>query len=374
MPGRDRFEASALAVLHSTALAIAGVTIPLHAISAGLGVPVVGALVATSATGQIVTRLGMSWLLRVVPDRTLLIVSALCAGVSCGTLALSQHIAVFLIALLIQGAARALFWTASQTHAIRLSSSAVGGVASVGVPAGVGGLVGALLAGGLISVTSTTATMGVAATVAIFGVAPGLLLKRLPPFVRSKSHDLRSRPAWRRDGVHYACWTNATAGAWRGIIDSYVPLLLVFAGQSAFVIGLLVAVTNLAVLVSSTVAAPLYRSFPRALLPIALAFSGGGIAAISGLAPVAPAAGIALAVSGLGVGIVQTVSPAIASEAVDPNDRGSALTSTGTFRAVAQLATPAAMGGMLLVAPLSVAFAVAGVVVALPALARRRHR
>jgi MFS family permease len=86
---------------------------------------------------------------------------------------------------------------------------------------------------------------------------------------------------------------------------------------------------------------------------------------VAGLAWLAAAV---LALSGLGAGALQTVGPAVATDAVHPEERGEAIAATGAFRAAALFGAPLAVAGAIAVAPLAAAMAVTGVILALPAL------
>lgn len=86
-------------------------------------------------------------------------------------------------------------------------------------------------------------------------------------------------------------------------------------------------------------------------------------------------AGLALTVSGLGAGALQTLGPAVASSAVHPEERGDVIALTGAFRAASLLVTPLAVAGLVAVVPLSTALAVVAAGMTLPiALTRRLRR
>lgn len=77
--------------------------------------------------------------------------------------------------------------------------------------------------------------------------------------------------------------------------------------------------------------------------------------------------GLALAVSGLGAGALQTVGPAVATDAVHPEERGEAIAATGAFRAAALFVAPLGAAAVVLVAPVGVALALGGVLIVAPA-------
>jgi MFS family permease len=82
---------------------------------------------------------------------------------------------------------------------------------------------------------------------------------------------------------------------------------------------------------------------------------------------------LVLALSGLGAGALQTVGPAVATDAVHPEERGEAIAAAGTFRAAALFAAPLAIAGAITVVPLAAAMAVVGVAIAAPALRATRR-
>lgn len=346
---------------------MASVALPLVAVRSGYSVGAVGVLTAASAVAQFSTRLMLGAAMRRWPDRYLVTAAALLLTLSNVSVGLSRSVVPFLLAELLQGIARACFWTGSQTHMVRRSAS-VRSLSVVNVSAAVGALIGPVLAG-VLSESSPVLALRVAAFVAASALVPSLLLERFPPFARS-THQAPS-PLWRRPGGSTGCWGSAVAGAWRGLLGSYVPVALQAAGQSAAVIGALAAVGNAAALLGSAAvgrlrSAPVRRTFLASLLA-----TGAGTAAIAATAGMAPVAGTALALSGLGVGALTVLSPAVATEAVEADRRGDAIVTTGIFRAGALFATPMAMAGLAGVIALGPAMAIIGAVLALPVVTLR---
>jgi hypothetical protein len=92
------------------------------------------------------------------------------------------------------------------------------------------------------------------------------------------------------------------------------------------------------------------------------------------MASMALAAAAALAVSGLGAGILQTVGPAIAADEVAAEERGDALALTGTYRAAALFLAPIGMAGLLLFIPLTASLIAAGLLITAPAAVPWRPR
>jgi MFS family permease len=79
-------------------------------------------------------------------------------------------------------------------------------------------------------------------------------------------------------------------------------------------------------------------------------------------------------ISGLGMGLLQTVGPALAAESVEENERGDAMAAVGLYRAGARFVAPFGVGALVLVMPLSHALVAAGALLALPAAYALRVR
>jgi MFS family permease len=365
--GSDRVLSALSIVLFGFALGTLSVVVPLLGVHAGYNPSEIGLLVAVAAVAQLVTRLCMGALMRRIPDRSFLVGSGMMIAVSCALLALSPVFMVFVASQLVQGAARAFFWTSSQTHAVRTSTSAVNGIRDVNLAAGVGALLGPAVAGYLWEV-SVQLPLVVGAVAGSIAVVPAALLIRFPPFAaRPPSRMGRDKRLWRRPGVNAACWMNAAAGAWKSLLDSYVPFALSLAGQPAAVIGILLSIANATVLVGSTLGGWVRSKGIRASLVTGVFATGLGLAAVGPFAGVIAPVAVALAVSGVGVGILQTVGPAIAAEKVHPEVRGDALALTGIFRATALFLSPMGMAGLVALAPVTAALLAAGLLITTPA-------
>jgi MFS family permease len=167
---------------------------------------------------------------------------------------------------------------------------------------------------------------------------------------------------------------NAAAGVWRSILDSYVPIALSLAGQPAAVIGLLLTTANAAMMAGSAASKWVRGRGIKASFAIGLLCAGLGLASLSPMASMALAAAAALAVSGLGAGILQTVGPAIAADEVAAEERGDALALTGTYRAAALFLAPIGMAGLLLFIPLTTSLIAAGLLITAPAAVPWRPR
>lgn len=354
-------------LLFSYSLGTLSVIVPLLAVSAGYTHSHVGLLVAVTAVAQLATRLLMGALLRIFADKWLLIAASLMIAASCVLILASHSLLVFALAQLAQGMARALFWTGSQTHAVRGSLPAVEALRNVNLAAGVGALLGPVAAGYLWGVSSQLPLL-VGAIAGCVTVIPLSLIVRFQPFAaRTSVSGVKEGHLWRRPGVDTACLMSVGAGAWRSLLDSYIPLALSLAGQPPAVIGVLLSMANAAVLAGSVAGGRVRSWGMKASLVAGVLTTGLGLAATGLLASFAGAAGAALALSGVGAGILQTVGPAIAAEVVHPEERGEALAVTGTFRASALFLVPFGMAGMVTFVPVTAAVLIAGLIVLAPA-------
>jgi MFS family permease len=364
MSRRDTVATAAGATVYSISLGVASVALPLLALDAGYTGVQVGILVAISAVTQMLGRIGMgSWMNRFA-DWTFVIAAISMLALSSGLAALSTAVVPFVVAHLLQGFSRAFFWTGTQTHAVRGDRPAVRGMAIVNLSSAVGLLLGPLVAG-VIGEISLPLALAVSAGLALLGLVPAALLDRLPPFAPPKGSS--QKRIWRRPGVDAGCWAGVSAGAWRGLLGSYVPVALAAARTSTGLIGILVSIANAAQLAGSAAVAKLGRRRLTQSLVIGAVAAGAGVGVVGFVAGNPFVAGLALAISGLGAGVLQTAGPAVAAESVHPEERGAVMAASGTFRAAALLASPLAAAGLVAVAPVSVALAVGGALILLPA-------
>jgi MFS family permease len=359
--------------LFSVALGMAIVVVPLLATASGYALGAVGFLIATSAVTQIAARAGMGVLMDRFRTRTFILASLLLLAASCVVLAVSQDFWAFIVSQLLQGAARAYFFTGTQTHVVRGSRPAVSALARMNVMNGVGLLIGPLVAG-LVGDVSLTAALYIAAAISGVAVFTGALLISYKPFTKPPPQPgITTRPMWQRPGVVTAGWMGATAGGWRGILNSYLAVLITEAGHSIPVAGAMMTLANLAALCGSAVATPLRRLGVGSSTLLGTVLAAGGIAAMALLVPNLTLACVFLCLSGLGGGILQTLGPALAAESVGPEERGRSIASIGTFRAVSLLLTPMGIGALVFVLPSpAVATAIVAVALGVPAMVTRR--
>lgn len=357
-------------VFFSMAQAMAAVVVPLLAVQAGHAPTTVGLIVALAAISQTIARLGMGRLMNFFPTKHFIVVAAALLAASCAVLAISHVMWAFVISQLLQGAARAYFWTGAQTHVVRASDSSVVALSKLNMMQGAGQLAGPLLAG-ILGVWSLPISLWVAAGFSAVAVVPAVMLIRFAPF-KKRTHDLSEAPRslWANPGIRIAGNMTGIAGGWRGILNSYLPVILSASGYGVHAVGILITVTNLSALGGSASAKWAQIRGPR------FSLGAGGLSAGLGLCMVAffpePVilAVLFLVISGWGAGVLQTVGPALSADSVDAEDRGRSIALIGTFRSVSLLLSPLIGAGLVFVMPsVAIATAVSGAIVATPALA-----
>lgn len=368
-PRREDILSQTTTFLFSVALGMATVLVPLVATAAGYPLGAVGFLVGVSAITQIIARAGMGALMDRFSTRTFILAALVLLAASCVILGVTDELWAFVVSQLLQGAARAYFFTGTQTHVVRATRPAVSALAIMNVTNGVGLLVGPLLAG-IIGASSLTLALFIAAGITGPALLSCAFIIRYEPFAKPRTDPVvKTVPVWRRPGVTTAGWMGATAGAWRGILNSYLPVLLTEAGHSIPVAGAMMTLANFAALAGSAVATPVRRAGVRLSATLSTAFAVGGIASMTFLTPHLVPAGAFLFISGVGAGLLQTLGPALATEAVGSEERGRAIASIGIFRAISLLVTPMSIGALIFVLPsAAVATAIVAVAVGIPAM------
>ena len=143
----DRPATLAAVFAFSLGLGIGTIAVPLVALAAGYDPPAVGFLAAVAATTQLGTRLVLPWALGRWRDRSLMIAGCLALAGMFGLLLTSTALPVFIAAQVLQGTARSMFWTSSQTHAVRGPGSSVRRLVDLNVAGNLGTLSGPAIAG-----------------------------------------------------------------------------------------------------------------------------------------------------------------------------------------------------------------------------------
>lgn len=372
---RDHVLSQAANLGFAVSQSMTAVVVPLLAVEVGHPVTIVGIIVAVSAVAQTIARLGMGAMMSRIPTKHFILTATVLLATSCFVLGISGALWAFVVSQLLQGAARAYFWTGSQTHVVRASDSAVSALSKLNVMQGVGQLIGPALAG-TVGAWSLQVSLFTAGGLAMAATLPAMMLIRFEPFSRrSKGADGYRRRIWLRPGVGTAASMTAVAGAWRGILNSYLPVILTGAGYSVATAGALVTVTNFASLGGSAFAGWAQARGERFANVAGTLCTGVGLALVAFFPSVIVVTVLGLLVSGWGAGWLQTIGPALAADSVGEEERGRAIASIGIFRSVSLLISPLAAAGLVLVLPgPAVASGIAGIIISVPALVAFRKR
>lgn len=347
-------------------LGVSTVVLPLLALAAGFGAQTVGLLVAVSAAAQILARIGLTRLLHRLPERQLVIASAALLCLSGAAVLASESLAAFLAAHLLQGVARACFWVGLQVHVVRSTDDPLRPLVVVDLVSGVGMVTGPATIGLLGGSLTAALVAGVGSTAAAGLTTLGLDRLSAPPPPEPSTR----AGVWRRPGLAAALFAATSAGTWRGLLNSYVPVVLAAAGHPDATVGLLVGLGSGASVAGSMTAGSARGRRLRPVYAAAAVVTGAGLVAVAAW-PGQPAVALALlAASGAGAGIMQTLSPALAARAVPPADRGPVVATVGTYRAGALLCAPLGIVVLLAAVPLGPAMAAVAATAALPALTR----
>jgi hypothetical protein len=361
----DRPVSLGVAFGFAVSLGIATVAIPLVAIGAGYAPAEIGLLVAISAASQLATRFALPWLLGRFPDRALVAAAAVLTIGAFALLLASTALPAFTAAQLGLGASRAIFWTSSQTHAIRGGGLPMRRLVDLNLAANIGTLVGPVVGGALAAIWLPGALL--AALVAASGAAVATpWLAAFPPYDRRGSRG--TFRLLRHPGVDVACWANLVGGVWWSMIGSFVPVVLVAAGLGPALIGALVTLSE------GAGAATLLVLRRFASLPIAAIVRLGAfveVAALAGIAVAPPhvlAYAVLLVAGGSAAGCVTSLSSALVALAAREQEQGDALALSGMFRSFALLGAPATVSALLAVVALPVALVGVAASAALPGL------
>lgn len=366
--GDDRAASLGAVLAYSLGLGIATVTIPLLALDSGYDPAAVGFLVATAAACQFGTRLALPWLLGRFPDRALIGIASAGMVSAFVLLITSTALPVFILAQLLQGASRAIFWTSSQTHAIRGPGRPVRRLVDLNVAGNAGTLSGPAI-GGMLAVVGLPVALAAAGVAAAIGGLATLRMHRLPPYDRRRSAG--TLELLRRRDVDLACWSSAVSGLWWSMVGSYFPVLGVGLGIGSVGIGWLITAAEGAGMVALIA---LRGVRPERVRAVVVGASIGTLAALvavaaaaaSGIEAITLAFGVAMIAGGATSGTITTLAPALASLAAGPEEQGDALALTGTFRAAALLAAPAAVGALLGLVGVPAAIVIATTALGLP--------
>lgn len=347
----DRLVVMASVFGFSVALGIATVIIPLLALEAGYDAAAVGLLAATAAATQLTTRLVLPWLLGRIADRSLMTGAALLMSAAFGLLLVSRELPVFAAAQVLQGAARAVFWTSSQTHMVRGPGRSVRRLIDLNVAGNVGTLTGPAL-GGTLAILGLPVALGAGLVGTGLATGASLLLRPMAPFDRRASAGTLAM--LRRPGVDLACWAAVMGGVWWSMLGSFVPVILVGAGIGSGGIGWLITGSEGAGTAALLALRGVRSRRVARVVAVAAVSVGVALVVLALLPPFVAGYALVLIAGGAASGAVTTLSPALASLASGPEEQGDAMALSGTFRAGALFGAPAIVGaavGALTIGP-----------------------
>ena len=331
------------ALLFSVSLGVTLVAYPLFVVGEGWSKTTAGLLIGLSAAVQVLTRWRLGWVMRLVSNSHVITAAAALMGLGVGLLVIDSGLAALVVSSVVQGVARACFWTGNQVQIVRSSRPTPRAIATLNMAATVGMLVGPAL-GGVLAQSSFRAAFAVAAAVAFAGVVPTLAVVRLPPFARVGGHGYLELLASR--GVRVGVWASVAVGTWRGLLGSYVPIGLDAAGSSETLIGVVVAVANGAAAVSGYLAVDMEGSRVApgvarwgAVTLVATVFVGFDL-------PVA-AVTAALVAGGVATGLLQVLAITAVSEGVRDELQGDAVTIAGVARGMTLSGAPLGVAALL---------------------------
>ena len=331
------------ALFFSVSLGITLVAYPLFVVGQGWSKTAAGVLIGLSAAVQVLTRWRLGSVMRVLSNSHVITAAAVLMGLAVGLLVVESGLAALVVSAVVQGVARACFWTGNQVQIVRSPRSTPKAVATLNMAATVGMLIGPAV-GGVLAQSSFRAAFAAAVIVALAGVVPTLVLDRLPPFARVGGHSYVKLLANR--GVRVGMWASVAVGTWRGLLGSYVPIGLDAAGSSEALIGVVVAVANGAAAVGGYLAVDLEgaRVAPGvarwgAVTLAATALVGFDLPVVLVMA--------ALFVGGVATGLLQVLAITAVSEAVRPELQGDAVTIAGVARGTTLSGAPFGVAALL---------------------------
>jgi len=365
---RDNNVLSFTALVYSVSMGIQSVLLPLLALAAGYSKPDIGILTALSAVTQLVSRMLSASAMRHVSDKLLITCACLAMAVSGFLVSWSAYVLIFVVSELIQGLARGVFWTAASTHVVRQDGPSVGRMAAVNFLSSMGLLVGPILAGYLARFSLSTALF-IAGIIAILASFPAMAVMKQPPF--AKEGRRMKREMWNNKDVRIGSWAGLTAGSWRGILNSYVPVVLKSVGDSYFLVGVLVAVANAASIAGAGIMGLLRKRSPIKVFALGVVTASAGTALVGLTAQSVYITIFLLAIGGIGAGLLQTLGPVMAANGVSLQLKGDAIAIAGSFRASALLIAPFCTAILLGPLGMSGALFIVGAALGLPILAAK---
>ena len=142
------------------------------------------------------------------------------------------------------------------------------------------------------------------------------------------------------------CWGGAIAGTWRGIAESFIPVMLERAALPASVIGWMLSAADGAGFLTTATVAKWGTSNSGRLVPLAAAALSTSLLMLPLVSGTLPLAALMI-VAGSGGGVAGVLGTTAANAAVDESEQGAAIAVVGTYRSGARFAAPAFISGAL---------------------------
>lgn len=336
--------------------------LPIQAHDAGLSLAQIGTLAAISALAQIAARLSMARVMDRVAEHALVLSSAALLAASFLTVVLSDSAVAITSAFVLHGLSRAFFWTGYQASAVHASGTVTRSVARALLMVNAG-TVGGTVVAGIVAEYSMAGALLAGSLVSLTALA---LSSRMPRWPIPHRESQASPRLWRHPQVLIGSIASGSAGAWRALQGSYVPVILLRLGYESATVGVLVAFATAVSMLSAASLMFLGQDNPRRYLMGALLAVALGTAAL----PVGTSvivAGTVLMIGSLGSGWAQVLGTSYAVSHVPLAYRGTAVAVTGTARAVSMFASPLVVAGCLVIVPMAGAMAMLGGLLSLPA-------
>jgi MFS family permease len=295
-------------------------------------------------------------------DRSLMVFSLAVMAISASVLILAPTLMGFVVAQVAQGVSRGIFHTAAQTHSVRIPGIPSRRLAYVHTMGQLGRFVGPGLAG-TIAIFSLDASLWAAVGLAIGGLVVGFSLDPMPLYVRAPA-GVRV-PIWKRSGLGRGCWGGAIAGAWRGVGESFIPVVLSEAGLAASAIGWMMSGADGASFLTTASVAKWGGADIGRFVPLGAAGLATSLLLLPVVSALVPIAFLMILAGGSG-GVAGVLGTTAANAVVEPSEQGAAIALVGTYRSTTRFASPALVSGALSIVALPVALAVVAVGILAP--------
>ena len=357
---RSRFYLNSASFAYNFALNMFVILVPLYVLSQGASPVILGLIVSAQGLSQPLLRLFGGIFSDQFGERTILRWSLGSLLLSAFIYFLSQNVWAMVIAQLITGASRSVFYSASQSYASRIDPARAR--VDLGVLAGyinVGNVAGSLAGGFLAQYTGYKIAFGIALCVAASAYLTILYLPELPMRRKAKAvvsvvSVLRVRPLYLAGAAAFAAATPFV------LMGSFYPSFYQHLGYEEWLISLLVAGNMLGLALAGFIFYFIQRLFSNRWL-FFLGFAGTGLLiVISPMFVHAFVQSLILFIMGVTSGLANMFYQFVSTEYSAPEERGVAMSVSGFFWAIANLCVPATFGLLVSIAGLAESFWISG--------------